>query len=58
MLEGNFMTAMIKADGNLLAFFERPIAAVLGVITLALWATPLILMAVRRARQRPGVDSG
>ena len=58
MLEGNFMTAMIKADGNLLAFFERPIAAVLGVITLTLWATPLILMAVRRARRRPGEDAG
>ena len=58
MLEGNFMTAMIKADGNLLEFFERPIAAVLGVITLLLWATPLILMAVRRARLREAGERG
>lgn len=48
MLEGNFMTAMIKADGNLLGFFERPIAAGLGVITLAVWFVPLLLMLARR----------
>jgi len=58
MLEGNFMTAMIKADGNLLGFFERPIAAVLGTITVALWATPLILMALRRARLRGADERG
>jgi TctA family transporter len=38
MLEHNFMTSMIKADGNLLAFFYRPIAATLGVLTILLWA--------------------
>src|SRR5512147_1184436 len=37
MLEENFVTSMIKSDGNLLAFFERPIAATLGVLTLAAW---------------------
>lgn len=58
MLEGNFMTAMIKADGNLLGFFERPIAAGLGAITLALWATPLILMAIRKARLRTTDERG
>jgi len=51
MLESNFMTAMIKADGNLLAFFERPIAMTLGVITLTLWASPLLLMLYRRTRR-------
>ena len=30
MLEENFVTSMIKADGNPLAFFQRPLAAVLG----------------------------
>lgn len=48
ILEGNFMTAMIKADGNLLAFFSRPIAATLGVITLLLWVSPLLIKAARR----------
>jgi TctA family transporter len=37
MFEHNFMTSMIKADGNLLAFFFRPIAATLGVMTISLW---------------------
>ena len=37
MLEQNFMTSMIKADGNALFFFERPIAACLGVATLLIW---------------------
>jgi TctA family transporter len=54
MLESNFMTAMIKADGNLLAFFERPIAMTLGVITLTLWASPLLLMLYRRTRRVNG----
>jgi len=38
MLEQNFMTSMIKADGSFVAFFQRPIAATLGVITIVLWA--------------------
>lgn len=37
MLEQNFMTSMIKADGNALQFFERPIAAVLGILTVLIW---------------------
>jgi len=38
MLEQNFMASMIKADGNFLTFFTRPIAGVLGVVTLGVWA--------------------
>ncbi len=37
MLEQHFVTSMIKSDGSLLAFFARPIAAVLGVATIAVW---------------------
>lgn len=37
LLEDSFMTTMIKSDGNLLGFVERPIAAVLGAITIAIW---------------------
>lgn len=47
MLEQNFITSMIKADGDPLAFFERPIAAGLGVVTLAVWLIPLIVLALR-----------
>ncbi|MEP9354098.1 tripartite tricarboxylate transporter permease [Xanthobacter sp. KR7-65] len=41
MLEDNFVTSMIKADGNLLAFFERPVAAGLGILTLLIFSLPL-----------------
>jgi len=49
MLEENFVTSMIKADGNLLAFFERPVAAVLGAATLAAWFLPPVIRRLRRA---------
>lgn len=41
MLEENFITSMIKSDGNLAAFFSRPIAATLGVLTILVWLWPL-----------------
>src|SRR3954454_4051273 len=49
MLEENFVSSMIKADGNLLAFFSRPIAAGLGALTIAIWFWPLL----RRRRKLP-----
>jgi len=58
MVEENFMTSMIKADGNFLAFFERPIAGVLGAVTLSLWIIPAILAIVRRARNKQPALSG
>jgi TctA family transporter len=51
LLEESFMTSMIKADGALLAFFERPISAGLGIVTLLIWASPLLGM-LRRKRAR------
>ncbi|MDX1541624.1 MAG: tripartite tricarboxylate transporter permease, partial [Geminicoccaceae bacterium] len=58
LVEENFMTSMIKADGNLMGFFERPIAAVLGVITLAIWAWILVGWAIRAGQPdvRDAVD--
>lgn len=52
LLEENFIQAMIVADGNWAAFFERPIAATLGVITIALWLSPLLMFLVSRRRAR------
>jgi TctA family transporter len=49
LIEHNFITSMIKSGGNLLGFFERPVAAVLGVLTLAVWAW-VVVATVRRAR--------
>jgi putative tricarboxylic transport membrane protein len=50
MLEENFISSMIKADGRVLAFFERPIAGTLGVLTLAVFAIPLIRLFTPTAR--------
>jgi putative tricarboxylic transport membrane protein len=38
MLEEHFFSSLVKADGRLTAFFERPIAGVLGACTLVIWA--------------------
>ncbi|MCB1970303.1 MAG: tripartite tricarboxylate transporter permease [Geminicoccaceae bacterium] len=57
MIERNFMQSMIKADGNLLAFFERPIAAVLGVITITIWVF-VIVGAIRNRHRVPTGDDG
>ncbi|RDE10151.1 tripartite tricarboxylate transporter permease [Pelagibacterium lacus] len=54
LVERNLITSLIKADNNPLAFFERPIAGGLGVVTLALWFTPLLVALYRRYR-RPRV---
>lgn len=42
LLEQNFMQAMIAQRGDLTAFFSRPIAASLGILTILLWLSPLI----------------
>ena len=41
LLEQSFMTSMIKSDGAFLVFFPRPIAGILGAVTLAIWAIML-----------------
>jgi len=48
LLEQNFMISMMIADGSILGFFSRPIAAILGVITIVVWLTPLVLALSRR----------
>lgn len=52
MFEQNFITSMIKSEGSFLAFFSRPIAGILGVATIAIWALMLWRMGPW-ARQRP-----
>ena len=50
MLEENFITSMIKADGNMLAFLARPIAASLALVTVIVWLSPPLLALLRRRR--------
>ena len=48
MLEENFVTSMIKSEGDLRGFFGRPIAASLGALTLAAWFLPPVIRRLRR----------
>jgi putative tricarboxylic transport membrane protein len=41
MLEEHFFSSLVKADGQILPFFERPIAGTLGVMVLLIWLWPL-----------------
>src|SRR6478672_7289635 len=50
MLEENFVSSMIKAEGDPLAFFSRPIAGALGALTLLVWLLPLGTRLLRRTR--------
>ena len=48
MLEDHFITSMIKADGHLTGFFERPIAAGLAAVTFVIILWPLARWLLRR----------
>lgn len=37
MIEDHFMSSVMKASGHWMPFFDRPLAAALAVITLAIW---------------------
>jgi putative tricarboxylic transport membrane protein len=56
MLEENFITSMIKADGNFWVFFTRPIAGGLAAVTILILLWPFgawLLRRVRGARPSP-----
>ena len=50
MVEQAFVTSLIKSDGTILPFFERPVSAVLAAMTIAAFAWPLIVWLRRRMR--------
>lgn len=50
ILEETFLTSLIKSQGDLMAFFERPLAGALGAVTLAVIVVPLALAIARRMR--------
>jgi putative tricarboxylic transport membrane protein len=52
MLEEHFISSMIKSDGRVLGFFERPIAAGLGAFTVAVIAWPLLRAWLSRDARR------
>jgi len=54
LLEDSFMTSMIKANGDFLTFFERPVSAFLGAVTILIWLSPLFLKWRRRGMSPAG----
>ena len=48
LLEQTFMTTMLKSQGDLTSFFNRPIGGTIGVFTLVVWALAIGLKTVRR----------
>jgi len=56
LLEDSFMVSMIKSDWDLTIFFQRPVSAILGVITVILWSSPFI--ATFRSWRRESKQAG
>lgn len=57
LLEDAFITSMIRSDGSLLFFFQRPISAVLGALVLLIWLLSLLGWLRRRASHARPADS-
>ena len=53
MLEENFITSMIKANGDPLVFFSRPIAASLAAVTLLVWFAPVVMGQLKKNQPLP-----
>jgi len=53
IIEENFMSSMMKSNGDLTVFFSRPVGAALGVVTIAIWFAPLFMMVKRRLFSSP-----
>lgn len=50
LVEENLMQSLIKSGGGFVAFFDRPIAGTLGVVTLTLWGVMVLFWLRRRWR--------
>ena len=50
-LEERFIQTMTAAEGNLLAFFSRPVAAGLGILVLTIWVSMALRPVLARARK-------
>ncbi len=52
MVEQSFVTSLIKSDGSLLPFFERPVSAVLAAMTITALLWPVLIWSWKRLRPR------
>ncbi|WP_114187678.1 tripartite tricarboxylate transporter permease [Microvirga aerophila] len=53
MVEQSFVTSLIKSDGSLLPFFERPVSAILAAMTISALLWPVFIWLWKRIRHRP-----
>jgi TctA family transporter len=53
LVEQNFLTSMMKSNGELMAFFDRPIAATLGILTILIWLSPLLSLVRNKGKRSP-----
>lgn len=60
LLEQTFMTTMLKSQGDLVTFFDRPIGGTIGVFTLAVWSITIGLKVFRPngPAPAPAVEEG
>jgi TctA family transporter len=58
MLEEQFFSSIVKADGNVLAFVQRPIAAGLAVVTLMIWVVPSVRRLIDSRRKGRALTAG
>jgi putative tricarboxylic transport membrane protein len=52
MVEQSFVTSLIKSDGSLLPFFDRPVSAVLAAMTITALLWPVFVWIWKRLRPR------
>ncbi len=53
MVEDRFMITVMRGQGEVLAFFDRPVSGILGLLTLSLWIA-MIVKGVRGRRRELG----
>ena len=52
MVEQAFVTSLIKSDGSILPFFDRPIAAILASMAIGAFIWPVLVWLWRRLNPR------
>jgi TctA family transporter len=52
IVEKNFMMSMIKTDWDATQFFTRPVSAILCIITIFIWFSPVFMALLERTKKR------
>jgi len=52
IVEKNFMMSMIKTDWDVTQFFTRPVSAILCIITIFIWFSPIFMALLEKTKKR------